>query len=320
MTIYVQLLIPPIRHCEFLGPLAQASRSVSRETATVSPAAISPAVLSTPAQQFSNLPENAPVNMLHVEFVHNLSSEAMTAFNRPGTASGIPYQDILRYGIGAPYLVNEILSLSALHLSIVRPGQRDFYRHHSAQLQNYALKSFNDLSSHINEENYVSIFLFASILGLHIFCETIVFRDDDEFESFLDRFIQYAEIHRGVHLVAGQGRWELLQQTGLKPLLELGERIPLSGKALGPVCQTLIGRIKGRSFDYPDTKAYEQAVQALQSVMTLMENEPPGGNCVDALVAWPVLVPREYIDMVSERKGEALVILAYFGALVDTHK
>lgn len=54
--------------------------------------------------------------------------------------------------------------------------------------------------------------------------------------------------------------------------------------------------------------------------MILIENQPPGGNCVDALVAWLVLVPREYIDMVSERKGEALVILAYFGALVNTHK
>lgn len=270
---------------------------------------------SSSAQEPSNNPEDAPVNMLHVELVHNLCSEAMRSFH----LSNIPFQDILGYGIGAPYLMNELLSLSSLHLSIIRPEQRDFYRHHSTQLQSYALSSFNSSSSQINDENYVAIFLFAGILGLHMLCETLVYRGND-FEEFLDQFVQYVVLHYGVRTVAGGGRWQLLQQTALKPILNLGARIPLENESLGPVCHVLLDRIKSLGHNDTTTKTYEQAIQALQSVITVLNRPVPEDNSVDVLIAWPILVPREYIDLVSQRKCEALVILAHFGALVDTHK
>ncbi|KAJ6185552.1 hypothetical protein N7519_006853 [Penicillium mononematosum] len=309
------------RHCEFLQPVpsGQSSRSVRSENATGSPAVASPAVTSSPAQEPSNNPEDAPVNMLHVELAHNISSGFMSGFTYPDNSPSIPFEDILRYGLNAPYLMNEVLSLSALHLSIVRPGQRDFYRHHSTQLQNYALNSFNNSSSQINDENYVSIFLFAGILGLHMLCETLVYREND-FENFLDQFVQYTVLHRGVRTVIGGGRWQLLQKTSLRPLLEFGERMPSVDASLGPLCQTLLDRIKGLGHDKNTTTTYQQAIQALQSAMTATENQIPGANGVHVLTAWPVLVPGEYIDLVAQRKGEALVILAHFGALVDTHK
>ncbi|KAJ5360705.1 hypothetical protein N7517_009896 [Penicillium concentricum] len=300
------------RHCEFLEPVpaGKASSSIGSDTAT--PSAVgSPAVTSSPAQEISNNPEDAPVNMLHVELAHNLSSHAMDAFNRQKSFSSISFQDILRHGLSAPYLMNELLSLSALHLSITRPEQRTFYRHHSTQLQSYALSSFNSSSSQINDENYVSIFLFAGILGLHMLCETLVYRDND-FESFLDQFVQYTILHHGVRTVAGGG--------ALKPLLELGERIPSADAGLGPVCQVLLDRIKGLGHDDTTTRTYQQAIQSLQSVITVMDSQIPGETSLDVLIAWPVLVSRDYIDLVSQRKREALVILAHFGALVDTHK
>ncbi|KAL2699824.1 hypothetical protein AAEP93_009799 [Penicillium crustosum] len=304
------------RHCEFLEPVpTEKSRSVRSETATASPAVVSPAVTSSSAQEPSNNPEDAPVNMLHVELVHNLCSEAMRSFH----LSNIPFQDILGYGIGAPYLMNELLSLSSLHLSIIRPEQRDFYRHHSTQLQSYALSSFNSSSSQINDENYVAIFLFAGILGLHMLCETLVYRGND-FEEFLDQFVQYVVLHYGVRTVAGGGRWQLLKQTALKPILNLGARIPSENESLGPVCHVLLDRIKSLGHNDTTTKTYEQAIQALQSVITVLNRPVPEDNSVDVLIAWPILVPREYIDLVSQRKCEALVILAHFGALVDTHK
>jgi hypothetical protein len=256
--------------------------------------------------------------MLHVEFVHNLS-KAIEAFDHPYSLIGVPFNDILRHGLNAPYLMNELLSLSALHLSIIRPAKREFYQYHSTQLQNYALSSFNAFSSHITDENYVPIFLFAGVLGIHKLCETLVCRDND-FESFLDRFLQYVVLHNGVRTVVGQGRWQLLQQTELEPLLELGSAISSLDATLGPVCQSLLDRINDLTLDNSVTKIYEQAVQSLQSMMTVIDGRTPGANSIDVLVAWPVLVPREYFELVSERRGESLVILAYYGAFVNTHK
>lgn len=255
--------------------------------------------------------------MLHVEFVHNLCSERMQ-ISQPDPLTTIPFHDILNYGIDAPYLMNELLSLSALHLSIIKPEKQKFYQDHSTQLQNYALNSFNASSSHITEENAVPIFLFAGILGLHKLCETLVCRDND-FENFLDRYVQYVILHNGVRVAVGQGRWDLLHQTSLKPLLELGSRIPAMDSTLGPTCQGLLDRIKGLGLDDSIFKTYQQAVQAVQSVITVVEERAPGKHNVDILVAWSVLLPQEYIHLLAERRGEALVIFAHFGALVDTH-
>ncbi|CAG8111578.1 unnamed protein product [Penicillium olsonii] len=316
------------RHCEFVGPgqFIHASRSASRELTAGSPSVVSPSTVSStglsPAQTFqqpSTFSDVAPVNMLHVEFTHNLCSEEMIkALGSPDTSNVISFQDFMDYGINAPYLINELLSLSALHLSIIRPEKRNFYQQHSTQLQNHALNYFNASSSHITDQNTAPIFLFAATLGMHKLCETLVCRDND-FEAFLDRFVQYAVLHHGVRVIAGQGRWELLHQTKLKPLLELGKRIPSLDSRLGPVCQELLDRIQGVGLDDSVVRIYRQAVQAVQSAMTVIEQRVPGGNNVDIIVAWPVLVPREYIDLISERKGEALVIFAFFGALVHTH-
>ncbi|CAG8406135.1 unnamed protein product [Penicillium salamii] len=311
------------RHCEFVGPfpLVHGSRSASRELTTASPSVQSQSALS-PAQilqQPNTFTEDAPVNMLHVEFLHGLWSDGMNALLSSDSPEKISFQDFLHHGLGAPYLMNELLSLSALHLSIIRPEKRNYYQHHSTQLQNYALNSFNAMSSHITAENTAPIFLFAGILGLHKLCETLVCRDDD-FEGFLDRFVQYVILHHGVRVIVGQGRWELLHQTNLKPLLDLGTKIPPLDSTLGPVCQELLDRIKGVGLDDSIFRIYQQAVQAVQSVMAMIEGQAPGTNNVNILVAWPILVPREYIDLVSERRSEALVIFAYYGALVDTHK
>ncbi|KAK9859283.1 hypothetical protein MYU51_016473 [Penicillium brevicompactum] len=311
------------RHCEFAEPYSfvEGSRSASREATTASPSTVStPGALpprSVPEPVIS--PEDAAVNMLHVEFVHNLCSERMNIFNSVDAAPAtVSFPDILHHGLNAPYLMNELLSLSALHLSIVKPEKQKFYQHHSTQLQNYALSSFNALSSHITDENTIPIFLFAGSLGLHKLCETLVFRDDN-FENFLDRFVQYVILHYGVRTVAGQGRWHLLQQSSLKPILELGERIPALDSTLGPVCQGLLDRIRGLDLDDSIFKVYTQAVQAVQSMMTLVEERAPGKHSLDVLAAWSVLLPREYIDLLAERRCEALVIFAYYGALVDTH-
>lgn len=114
------------------------------------------------AQEQTDSAQPVPVKMIHVELVHHLSSETMKALSGPVTASCPSFHGILQFGIDAPFLMDELLSLSALHISIVRPNKRDFYRYQSTHLQNYALGSFNGSSSQINEKK--TSFQFSSSL------------------------------------------------------------------------------------------------------------------------------------------------------------
>lgn len=98
----------------------------------------SPAVLAPArhrAQRPNGFAQDAPVNMLHVELQQHLYSETFKTTVSPDTISVIPFSDMLKLGLDAPYLMNMLLCVGALHLSVVKPEKRDSYRHHAANLQ-----------------------------------------------------------------------------------------------------------------------------------------------------------------------------------------
>lgn len=250
--------------------------------------------------------------MLHVELLHNVLVEGTNWINARELSSGMSFSEMLQIGLEAPYLLNLLLATSALNLSITNPDRRNFYRHHATQLQTHALNNFNSLSPHFDQDTCIPMFLFASILGLHLLCDTLVFREGS-FESFLDRFVQYLRLHLGIRTITAEGRWEYLRETKLKPLLTFSERLPDMNSDFGLVCGALYERIQSSEKDEARLKAYRLTIQALHVVMTALESE---NGQLDALVAWPVMISPEYVDLVALHQGEALVILAYYGALI----
>ncbi|CEJ60490.1 Putative Sterol uptake control protein 2 [Penicillium brasilianum] len=304
------------RRCQFAGPAptvssAQASPSTSHEITSTSPATSSPAQQPTPAPS-GGFVQDAPVNLLHVELFHNILLEGANWVNAHEVSFSTSFPDLLRIGLEAPYLLNMMLAISALNLSIVKPDRRDYYRHHATQLQSHALNNFNSLSPHFDRKTCIPMFLFAAILGLHFLCETLVFREGP-FESFLDRFVQYLRLHQGIRTITAEGRWEYLQETSIKPFLTMSERLPPMDSKFGPVCESLYQRIEGSEKSEARLKVYRQTIQALQMVMTALDSEK---ERLGALVAWPVIVSPDYVDLVASHQGEALVILAYYGALI----
>ncbi|KAF3395809.1 hypothetical protein F1880_007088 [Penicillium rolfsii] len=304
------------RKCQFLGPAppvsvssAGASPSTGHDFASASPATSSPAE-HTPSAPCDST--DSPVNMLHVELLHNLLVETTNWINARELASDMSFPDMLKIGLEAPYLLNLLLATSALNLSIMKPERRDFYRHHATQLLTHALNNFNSLSPHVNQERCIPMFLFAAVMGLYLLCDTLVFREG-AFENFLSRFVQYLRLHLGIRTITAEGRWEYLRETKLKPVLTFSEWLPDMNSDLGPVCGALYERIQSSEKDEARLKAYRMTVQALHVVMVALDS---GKGELDALVAWPVIISPQYVDLVASHQGEALVILAYYGALI----
>jgi hypothetical protein len=183
------------------------------------------------------------------------------------SSMSISLTDVISYSVTAPYLLNELLALAALHLGILREDQKDLYRHHSAQLQNHALRMFHETGFDASGESSVSAFLFSSVLGIHLLCDTLVFRDQ-EFQGFLDRFIHYLRIHRGVRTVIG-GNWTRLKETpGLKSVLTEGEvslQMQNIDSGTGDVCSGLLERMRAANLGPDIIGTYEQTIGALQN-------------------------------------------------------
>jgi hypothetical protein len=64
------------------------------------------------------------------------------------------------------YLMHGILSMAALHLSYLNPGQQDKYEYLSAQHQNLAIGPFRQAMSTITSENCNQVFAFSILMAI----------------------------------------------------------------------------------------------------------------------------------------------------------
>lgn len=163
------------------------------------------------------------VNLLHLELLHHFSTAMYQFSSFDHKIVEISCQIAVKSALSAVYLMYEILAIAARHLSVLRPEQQEFYLHQAAQLQTHALSLFNSTNRDITAENCVPMFLFSSLLGVHVLSDMLAFRDNDSC-AFLDRFISYVQLHRGVRAVTGRS-WHLLRETELRSILQSGEAL-----------------------------------------------------------------------------------------------
>jgi hypothetical protein len=308
------------RQCSFeeMAPKANALVRPSRVESKLTPKASDDLSVSpSSSAQVVGADDSPPVNKLHLELLHHfvtdmLSFTGIDKFSVEGSAT-----DITKYILTASYLMNQILAFSALHLSVIRPDRRDFYQYHAAQLQTHALSEFNGTKLDISADNCVPMFLFSSCLAMHVLSEKLLFRPHG-FESFLDQFIQSLRMHRGVRAISGQS-WHLLLQSPLAPILETeGKR--LEHNSSRSEILELLALVDAMPLDAAIGTVYRQSIEDLQKAYNGTQSPPSDFSMIGPIISWPVIIPSEYIDLLSERRPEALAILSHFGVLLHMHR
>ncbi|RAL04965.1 uncharacterized protein BO80DRAFT_421613 [Aspergillus ibericus CBS 121593] len=261
--------------------------------------------------------------MLHAELLYHLVTETLDSLGRGSShPAGLFSTELMKCCSEVPYLLNELLALAATHISIIRPAQQARYRHHAAQLQNHALSFFHAIGPTLSTTPAACMprFLFSSILGLHTLCDTLIFRDPD-FNAFLDRFIHYLRIHRGVRAVIGSNWRQLAESTALGPTLGDAEsRLQADNAPLGPECSRLLALTKSANLGPSITATYQDAIEALQLAMNSASSLDSLGSCAPGLFSWPATVPPEYIELLALRSPDALAVLAHYGVILHAHR
>ncbi|KAL4918377.1 hypothetical protein BDW62DRAFT_217579 [Aspergillus aurantiobrunneus] len=260
--------------------------------------------------------DDQPVNMLHVELFQNLYTKTQATFDP--TRSTPWLSATVSQSITIPYLVNELLAFSALHLSTLRPTQRDFYHYHAAQLQTHALACFNETNPSVTHETCVPMFLFSSFLGIHMLCDTLIYREND-FGPFLARFVHYLRLHHGVRTIVGQA-WFMLQDSALKPAFEVGKALYKFDGRLGPSCTKLLDLIVAARLGTELTDVYRQAIESLQACANVTETADERHAEINGVIAWPILIRLEFSDLLQQRRPEALVVLAHYAVLLHRYR
>lgn len=270
----------------------------------------------TPEDDSAALHQEPPVNILHAELFCHLVTDTLPLIQADDL--GMANIQILKCSSANPYLMNELLALAATHISILRPSDRILYRHHAAQLQNHALASFHSSNNPQKSEEHMARFLFSSVLGVHMLCDTLNFRDPD-FTTFLDTFTHYLRIHCGVRSVMSNN-WHVLTDTALGPILRHGASQLEPNTGLGPECSRLLELVEKSKLGPSITQIYQSTIEGLQKAFnsTFSTNAPKIYSV--GVHSWPVTVPSEYIDLLARRTPDALVILAHYAVILHSHR
>ena len=249
--------------------------------------------------------------MLHMELLsHFLTATVYTLRAHPAPDAMIPF--IVKHASSTPYLMHEILALAASHLSQLCPARRQFYQHVAADLQTKALSLFNTDVLVINNDNCVPKFIFSSFLGTHVLFNAISTSDRDV--DFLDKYIQYIHIHRGVRAIASKS-WEMLNKTELKPILLAAE---LSLQLRHDEIQdfdSLRTLFESSELSSSCIKECQDAIRDLRALFCAERSLREQGG-TDVVFAWPLVISNEFTKLLQKRTPEALIILAHYAVLL----
>ncbi|KAK2593403.1 hypothetical protein QQS21_008891 [Conoideocrella luteorostrata] len=278
------------------------------------------------------LPETTPAGNLftaeHLALLHHATSPENKFFVGPVQDHSIV--DIaIRRAHDAPYLIDQVLALSALHKASLQPPQSPQARslqHIATELQTRAVALFTTATSTIPPEDHESSiprFLFAGILSLHDLGDTlntIRTLHYSQFHIFVNRFVDCFRIHHGVHAIL-QPIYSHLKSSELKPLLSITSRIGPGINGVdkyirGHECEPLYALLQSSDLGPATVAACKKAAESLQWAFDMSRSLPSAAAVPHAASAFSVKVGTDYIEVLRRLQPEALIILAYYGVLL----
>ncbi|KAF3491399.1 C6 zinc finger domain-containing protein [Arthroderma uncinatum] len=283
----------------------------------------------------------AAANIPDLELLHHYTT--FTYKTLPSGAAGAHHElwqiQVVRLGFEHEFLLRGILAVSALHLACLNPSRQEELALRASSHQSIAVQFFHEALNRVDPHNCVAIFAFSCIVVALTFATP---RPTLGVGIDADTRIQ-KEIFDWFHMVRGcnsvvQTQWEPLSQSFLAPLLKKG--MIHETAAAHDVCDAdkvaeLFQLCTGSSGDRteggtPDTAgsgggggreastAYTWAIHELVNTYTqvfvLMKR---GQDFVPVIFVWPIAIPQHFLVLLSEQRPEALVILAYYAALLQ---
>ncbi|KAI0142623.1 hypothetical protein GGR57DRAFT_392822 [Xylariaceae sp. FL1272] len=248
-------------------------------------------------------------------FCQGLSVDGRNASPRFGEA-------IVRQSFTRPYLMEQLLALSAAHMSTQACRDASFYRREATSRQTRALTMFNQSSTAKAEEECFPAFLFSILLCYHALFDALNSRSN--FSTFLDELIKGFRLCSGVRVMAGKdfdslGK-EYRRQTG-SDLLGMEHMWNSCDPDIGTTFSSKLAPVRRLVEEADVSPATSKACAGALDLLCALPAAGPadrmslGFNSLRVL-RWMVTVPPDFVKLVEQRRAEALVIIAYYGVIV----
>ncbi|TIC91582.1 Sterol uptake control protein 2 [Colletotrichum higginsianum] len=269
-----------------------------------------------------------PFNACHMTLMHHATVATQTLVGLGcETHAHIIITTALETAQTSPYLLDQLLALSALHLSssttiTSNSDTAKTFRQEATALQNRALTLFQQRRTH--DSDHKPAFLFAGLLGIHVLRNTL----SDHLHSisaFTSAFVDYVRVHSGARAIIST-RWTELLHSDLNPILTMmeamDENTPIQGSETTGLSRHLqsMTQISG-----PFADVCLAALKWVQRLVDIEKRQAQGVvdgpiSTIQAALAWPLLVSPEYIDALYQHRPEALVVFACYAVILHHHR
>ncbi|KAI0103917.1 hypothetical protein GGR51DRAFT_522894 [Nemania sp. FL0031] len=228
---------------------------------------------------------------------------------------------IYQQSFAMPYLMDQLLALSAAHMSTQRPNQASFYRQEATRRQTQALATFNNSMTTDNSDECLPAFFFSILISQQALFDAFATRAS--FSALLDKLITGLHICAMVRAVAGNSLGVLARQyhqhtgcefPGMKAVIR-----PL-GTGFNAVFSAKLADLK-RHIEEADvgdivSKSCFTALELLLDDGTADAAHGPLGSTAIRVVRWMVTVPTEFVKLIEQRRPEALIVVAHCAVLM----
>ncbi|KAF5690187.1 sterol uptake control 2 [Fusarium denticulatum] len=213
-----------------------------------------------------------------------------------------------------PYLMNQLLALSAMHLKTIDKQAAESYMNTATHLRHRALRGFDKCLDDTSESNSTAQFFFASLLALHYLAETVAGLPSQDFATTLNCMVSYFRLHRGARVMGERASTGFINSKISQWLMDASNEEFYELHATSTECAALASMLETSELNDESRKACEEAIEALGFVMRRIQG--PNSWGVHGLMAWSNLIPWRFLVLLEKQIPEALVILAHYSVLV----
>lgn len=228
-------------------------------------------------------------------------------------------RNVTNVSFGSSYLLHQILAVSALHVHLQDPGDKDLDKA-AAHHRSLALDGVQAVLTGNDPESSVSLFAFAGLTAIYCFGELAIKKAEHVELDIIGELASCFRISRGITTVLNARRLEI-EDTWAFEMINFSAKAELATlRAAGlriEHMQKLRALIESRLDGNILSHAYMQAaVRCEEHISLLLFNKADEAELSHLVMTWPHEIQEEFVSQLDQREPVAMVILAHYAVLM----
>ena len=261
--------------------------------------------------------KSSDLAIIDLKLLHHFTTVVAPELSTPTRPESLAMWQVhcVRLGFKHDFLLRGLLAVAAYEMCYQRPDKRQEYHLIASNYQSLALASYRETLQDVNESNCHALFAFSCILIVMAFASSTKEQPSD----FNSDVLQWFYLLRGANMVLNMHA-DNIRCSFLKPLLDEMDTMKTTATYTIPNADRItdLFRLCGVSnHEREVSQTYTLAIHSLLSTFTqasvcLNRDE----STVLASFVWPITLPPRFLDLLSEKQPEALVILAHYCVVI----